>query len=116
MLKFSFIECIYSRKLAETSPYFEALKEKDIEVLFLYESYDETVLQNLGQFDNKKLMSVGSDTDTVDATGWSSLFSFLKAVVLNCVQRHPGMIPVLKHWRIRLTSLQYLIILNVKLC
>lgn len=88
MLKCSFLECIYSRQLAETSPYFEALKEKDIEVLFLYESYDELVLMNLGQFDRKNLKSVESelydnkeDTDTIDEKGWSSLFSFLKALV-----------------------------------
>merc|ERR1711884_88268 len=29
-----------SRQLAESSPYFEALKEKDVEILFCYEPYD----------------------------------------------------------------------------
>lgn len=65
-----------SRQLAETSPYFEALMKKDIEVLFLYESYDELVLMNLGQFDRKNLKSVENelyddkeDTDTVDEKG-----------------------------------------------
>jgi TNF receptor-associated protein 1 len=32
-----------SRQLAENSPYFEALKTKDVEILFCYESYDELV-------------------------------------------------------------------------
>ncbi|VDO09986.1 unnamed protein product, partial [Rodentolepis nana] len=63
-----------NRELAEKSPYFEALKEKhdDIEVLFLYEPYDELVLMNLGQYDRKNLCSLekyladdASDTDSV---------------------------------------------------
>ena len=47
-----------SRQLAENSPYYEALKEKDVDVLFCYESYDELVLMQLQQFDNKRLTSV----------------------------------------------------------
>ena len=47
-----------SRQLAENSPYFEALKSKDVEILFCYESYDELVLMQLQQFDKKKLTSV----------------------------------------------------------
>ncbi|KAG1670650.1 Heat shock protein, mitochondrial [Nymphon striatum] len=47
-----------SRHLAETSPYFEALKRKDVEVLFLYEPYDELVMLQLKQFDGKNLTSV----------------------------------------------------------
>lgn len=65
-----------SRQLAETSPYFEALKKRDIEVLFLYEPYDELVLMNLGQFDRKNLKSIENElyedkenTDTVDEKG-----------------------------------------------
>ncbi|CAG5131563.1 unnamed protein product, partial [Candidula unifasciata] len=89
-----------SRQLAETSPYFEALKEKDIEVLFLYEPYDELVLMNLGQFDRKNLKSVESelydnkeDTDAVDEKDEKSLKQneaddlkvWLKSVLLNKV-------------------------------
>ncbi|XP_014675493.1 PREDICTED: heat shock protein 75 kDa, mitochondrial-like [Priapulus caudatus] len=47
-----------SRELAETSPYFDAVKEKDFEVLFCYEPYDELVLMQLRQFDRKNLTSV----------------------------------------------------------
>ncbi len=47
-----------SRQLAESSPYFEALKKKDVEILFCYEPYDELVLMQLQQFDKKKLTSV----------------------------------------------------------
>lgn len=38
-----------SRQLAESSPYFEALKTKDVEILFCFESYDELVLMQLQQ-------------------------------------------------------------------
>lgn len=47
-----------------------------MEVLFLYEPYDELVLMNLGQFDKKFLKSIENeiaedkeDTDTVDEKG-----------------------------------------------
>ena len=46
-----------SRQLAETSPYFEAMKKEDVEILFCYEPYDELVLMQLQQFDNKRLKS-----------------------------------------------------------
>lgn len=49
---------LYSRTLAESSPYFEALKQKDVEVLFCYEPYDELVLMQLRQFDSHNLTSV----------------------------------------------------------
>ncbi|KAK6168388.1 hypothetical protein SNE40_020933 [Patella caerulea] len=69
-----------SRHLAETSPYFEALKKKDVEVLFLYEAYDELVLMNLGQFDKKNMRSVENeladdkdDTNAVDSNDKESL-------------------------------------------
>ncbi|XP_054722979.1 heat shock protein 75 kDa, mitochondrial-like [Uloborus diversus] len=47
-----------SRHLAEVSPYFEAVKQKDVEVLFCYEPYDELVLFQLRQFDFKNIISV----------------------------------------------------------
>ncbi|CAH8520505.1 unnamed protein product [Schistosoma turkestanicum] len=63
-----------SRQLAESSPYLEAVRKKnpDIEVLFLYEPYDELVLMQLSQYDKKALTSIESmiaddmsDTDSV---------------------------------------------------
>jgi len=47
-----------SRQLAETSPYFEGLKAKDVEVLFCYEAYDEIVLHQLQTFSEKPITSV----------------------------------------------------------
>ncbi|KAK3923195.1 Heat shock protein 75 kDa, mitochondrial [Frankliniella fusca] len=47
-----------SRELAESSPYLEALRKKDVEVLFCYEPYDELVLMQLRQFDMKNIVSV----------------------------------------------------------
>ena len=50
-----------SREIAEGSPYLEALRKKDVEVLFLYEPYDELVLMNVGQVDRKNLKSVENE-------------------------------------------------------
>ncbi|KAJ6656002.1 hypothetical protein lerEdw1_004587 [Lerista edwardsae] len=53
--------CAPNRHLAEHSPYFEAMKKKDAEVLFCYEQFDELTLLHLREFDKKKLMSVETD-------------------------------------------------------
>lgn len=50
-----------SRALAESSPYYEAMKKRDVEVLFCFESYDELVLLQLREFDRKQLTSVEKD-------------------------------------------------------
>uniref|UniRef100_A0A8U8B0A0 Uncharacterized protein n=1 Tax=Geospiza parvula TaxID=87175 RepID=A0A8U8B0A0_GEOPR len=50
-----------NRHLAEHSPYFEAMKKKDMEVLFCYEQFDELTLLHLREFDKKKLISVETD-------------------------------------------------------
>lgn len=47
-----------SRELAESSPYLEALRKRNVEVLFCYEPYDELVLMQLRQFDMKNIISV----------------------------------------------------------
>ncbi|KAK3592383.1 hypothetical protein CHS0354_026079 [Potamilus streckersoni] len=109
-----------SRELAENSPYLEALKKKEVEVLFLYEPYDELVLMNLGQFDKKFLKSIENemtddkeDTNTVDEKDPASLkqgeadnlMSWLKDVLGNKVQKvkvtkklvsHPSVVTVLE--------------------
>ncbi|XP_025962236.2 heat shock protein 75 kDa, mitochondrial isoform X3 [Dromaius novaehollandiae] len=53
--------CTPNRQLAEHSPYFEAMKKKDMEVLFCYEQFDELTLLHLREFDKKKLISVETD-------------------------------------------------------
>ncbi|KAK4317906.1 hypothetical protein Pmani_011043 [Petrolisthes manimaculis] len=62
-----------SRELAETSPYFEALKKKNVEVLFCYETYDEVVLMQLKEFSRKNIVSVEKemrqDKNAVDFDG-----------------------------------------------
>ncbi|KAK8771534.1 hypothetical protein V5799_025222 [Amblyomma americanum] len=47
-----------SRQLAEASPYFEAVRSRDVEVLFCLEPYDELVLAQLRQFGRKSITSV----------------------------------------------------------
>lgn len=55
-----FYLCAPSRQLAEASPYFEAFKEKGVEVMFLYSSIDDFVMTNLAEFKGKKCVSVES--------------------------------------------------------
>ncbi|KAG0728061.1 Heat shock protein, mitochondrial [Chionoecetes opilio] len=62
-----------SRELAESSPYFESLKKKNVEVLFCYEPYDEVVLMQLKEFNSKNIISVEKqmrqNKDAVDFDG-----------------------------------------------
>ncbi|EHB03128.1 Heat shock protein 75 kDa, mitochondrial [Heterocephalus glaber] len=53
--------CAPTRHLAEHSPYYEAMKQKNTEVLFCYEQFDELTLLHLREFDKKKLISVETD-------------------------------------------------------
>ncbi|XP_059618141.1 heat shock protein 75 kDa, mitochondrial [Phlebotomus argentipes] len=46
-----------NRTLAESSPYYEGLKKRTVEVLFCYEPYDELVLMQLGMFMGCSLVS-----------------------------------------------------------
>lgn len=59
-----------NRELAESSPYFEGLKSKNVEVLFCYEPYDEMVLTQMQTFAGKEIVSVEkemhSDTNAND--------------------------------------------------
>uniref|UniRef100_A0A5S6QGD5 HATPase_c domain-containing protein n=1 Tax=Trichuris muris TaxID=70415 RepID=A0A5S6QGD5_TRIMR len=64
-----------SRLLAESSPYYEAIKEKNLEILFCYDPADEVTLLSLRQFDRKDLVSVESflnrdksDTEVVETS------------------------------------------------
>lgn len=60
-----------TRELALNSPYFEAVKNKDQEVLFLFEPHDETVLLILNQYKRKHLKGIeqseqqNSNDDTI---------------------------------------------------
>lgn len=71
--------CAPSRELAKTSPYYEALKKDDVEVLFTYNEQDEVTLHYLSKFDGKRIMAaenyfsvdrevkISTSTDTIDA-------------------------------------------------
>ena len=45
------------------SPYFEAIKQKDYEVLFLFEPHDEIVILQLGQYQKKNMVSIESEIE-----------------------------------------------------
>jgi len=58
-----------SRKAVEESPYLETFKSAGIEVLFMYDPSDEFVMNHLGEFGGKRLVSADSaDVKTPDAT------------------------------------------------
>lgn len=44
-----------NRAAAESSPYYEVFRERKFEVLFLYDPWDEFVMEHLGNFDGKPL-------------------------------------------------------------
>jgi len=52
--------CVPSAEHVETSPFFGAFKEKGLEVLFLYSPIDEFVMGQLGQYSDKKFVSIES--------------------------------------------------------
>jgi TNF receptor-associated protein 1 len=47
-----------TREIAMNSPYFEAIKQKDYEVLFLFEPHDEVVILQLGKYHKMNLTSI----------------------------------------------------------
>jgi molecular chaperone HtpG len=46
-----------NREAAVNSPYFEVFNERKLEVLFLYDPWDEFVMDHLREFDGKKLIA-----------------------------------------------------------
>lgn len=44
-----------NREAAESSPYYEVFRERKFEVLFLYDAWDEFVMEHLHEFDGKTL-------------------------------------------------------------
>jgi molecular chaperone HtpG len=73
----------------ETSPYLEAFKARGLEVVYFTDAVDEYVIDSLGTFDGKKLVSIrhgGVELDDADAEGESlsdeettALCEFLKS-------------------------------------
>lgn len=53
--------CVPSRQLAETSPYLEAVRSKNLEVLFCYDPYDEITMLQLKNYHGKQLFSVENE-------------------------------------------------------
>jgi TNF receptor-associated protein 1 len=52
--------CVPSRPFAESSPYYESFKQRGVEVLFLYTSMDDFVMQNLAEYAGKRILSIES--------------------------------------------------------
>ncbi|RUS31752.1 Hsp90 protein-domain-containing protein [Jimgerdemannia flammicorona] len=54
------------RKFAEESPYLEAFRKKDIEVLYLYDTVDEFVVDHLREHQRMQLVSIDSNEAATD--------------------------------------------------
>jgi len=77
-----------SREQVESSPYIEAFKARGLEVVYFTDAVDEYVVESLGEFDGKKLVSIrhgGVDLEDKEAEGESlseeetaALCTFLK--------------------------------------
>lgn len=52
-----------NRALAEQSPYFEAFKANNKEVLFVYNAIDDFVMTNLAKYNNRKITSAEGNVD-----------------------------------------------------
>lgn len=82
-----------SRQLAENSPYYEAVKKKDVEVLFCYQPYDELVLVQLRQFKSKSVISVekemrrDAEAEPVITENMKQLSDWLKSTLASKVHK-----------------------------
>ncbi|MCW1922610.1 molecular chaperone HtpG [Luteolibacter arcticus] len=77
-----------SRAQLETSPYIEAFKARGLEVVYFTDPVDEYVVESLGEFEGKKLVSIShaglelddseSEGDALGAEATEKLCAFLK--------------------------------------
>merc|ERR1719274_251023 len=57
-----------SKKAVEAAPFLEKLKAKGLEVLYMFDPIDEYAVQQLKEYDGKKLISVTKDGLKIDET------------------------------------------------
>lgn len=57
-----------SKKAIENSPFIESLKKKDLEVIYMVDAIDEYVIQQLKEFEGKKLRNCTKEGLELDQT------------------------------------------------
>jgi len=74
-----------NRAAAESSPYYEGFKKREIEVLFLYQAIDDFVMSNAIEFQSKKLLSIetskGDENPEPDAQSETELLKWMKDIL-----------------------------------
>jgi len=58
-----------TREVIESGPYLEMFKDKGIEVLYSYETIDDYVLENLREFQGKKIVAAEQDSEDLPEVG-----------------------------------------------
>ena len=72
-----------SREAAENGPYVEAFKKRELEIIYTLEPIDDFVMNHLGEFDGKKLVS--ADRGDLDLSAKTALIggSFFSSVLFS---------------------------------
>jgi molecular chaperone HtpG len=79
-----------NREGAEASPYYEVFREKKFEVLFLYAPQDEFVMENLREFDKKKLVAAEKADLKLDKEKPGALSEDDSRLLANFIKEHLG--------------------------
>ena len=83
-----------SRKAAESGPYVEAFRKRDIEIIYTLEPIDDFVMNHLGEYDGKKLVSADrADLDLSDIKSSEDVEEKEKATALE-----PEVVTSLTKW------------------
>jgi molecular chaperone HtpG len=79
-----------NREAAEASPYYEVFREKKFEVLFLYAPQDEIVMEQLREFDKKRLVAAEKADLKLDKESTGALSEDEARLLANFIKERLG--------------------------